>query len=209
MQECAQTSELMSGIGSLFCGVRKGNCAPYWSELCFLILFWARGFFPSTWTCASMLLLNQMILAPGRSRQSRRDEENEPSITLQTDCLSLCNQVSEHSDWCLREPYGDEIEYLLCEEPSDLTSPEWDRPPVPWSSLSLSVFVMDSRYVWESKASCDRLKVLEVSVGSVQTRGKWIHSIVVKQSCFPNHWKCLQMCRQILHLKSHLSTEVS
>lgn len=53
---------------------------------------------------------------PGTGTQPTVSEK-EPSITPQTDCLSLCYHVSERSDRCLGEPYGDEIEYLLGEEP--------------------------------------------------------------------------------------------
>lgn len=150
MQECVQTSEIMSRIGSLFCGVIKGNCAPYWSELWFLILSWARGFFPSTWTCASMLL-NLTISADSLGERDIHHTIDRRPVTLLS-CIWKLRLMS-------REPYGDEIEFLLWEEVwfmvkwCELMSPEWDRPPVSRSSLSLSVLVMDSRSVWENETS--------------------------------------------------------
>ncbi len=146
----------MSRIRSLFCGVRKGNCAPYRSELFFLPLFWARGFFPSTWTCASTPLLNQMTLALGRSRRSRSERAihhaaDRPAVTLLS-CLWKLRLMSHAAIWRGDPVFtGEELWFMgkWCE----LMSLEWDRPPVRRSSLSLSVFVKVSRFVWESQTS--------------------------------------------------------
>lgn len=208
MQECAQTSEIMSRIGSLFCGLIKGNCAPYWSELMLSDSVLSRRLFSINMNVCQHALKSDDL--------SRRSREKETSITSQTDGLSLCYHVSENSDWCLREPYGDEIEFFTLRGGVIHGEVMWVNESWMGQTSCIAVVHVNECFSdgfkfplreWNVLGDC--LKVLEVSVGSVQTRGKWTHSIVVKQSCFPNHWKCLQMCRQILHLRSHLSTEDS
>lgn len=161
-----------------------------------------------------------MTSTPGRDPRQR---------AIHHVCLCV---IPENSNWCLTELCGDESEIrslyplsVICVSDIFLVSEEiWNRFKYPnlisyeratseQQTLNL-IMVLHMNVSFELKWTflCGWIDGQNLQSLYKGTRGgsrfgtekkQGRHSLAVKQSCFPNHWKCLQMCCQILHLKCH------